>query len=158
MIFMIRESCLKFCIRASIARLLSCGALSALYPLANQGLYGLYCKLPNPNKSLTRHSTENCTLNDRQLAPPSQRASANHIRLLSLDRFQHLRANEKTLPMIEANSKPTKRYERLGISSSALARTANLPVTIKCTSLTQSRSESVPSEPDTSPHRLRTYR
>ena len=34
MIFMIRESCLKFCIRASIARLLSCGARSALYPLA----------------------------------------------------------------------------------------------------------------------------
>ena len=34
MIFMIRESCLKFCIRASILNFLSCGARSALYPLA----------------------------------------------------------------------------------------------------------------------------
>ena len=83
---------------------------------------------------------------------------ALHIRLLSLNRFQHLRANEKTFSVIEANSKPTKRNERLGISSSALAWTANLPVTIKCTSPTQSRSESAPSEPDTSPHHLRTYR
>ena len=80
---------------------------------------------------------------------------ALHIRLLSLNRFQHLRANEKTFFSDRGKFKThqTKRAPRNLFLSARL----------DCKStgddqMTQSRSESAPSEPDTSPHHLRTYR
>ena len=53
MIFMIRESCLKFCIRASILNFLSCGARSALYPLAE--VRGFTASTVKFRKALSRH-------------------------------------------------------------------------------------------------------